>query len=68
MKFKIPTVAKAMAMDRAKDMAFHTRANLLPRALISAGNCARPTVTHAIMRAVTAQRPTPYSSNSPPMM
>ena len=34
---------------------------------ISAGSWTRPTVTHAVRKAVTAKRLTPYPSNSPPM-
>jgi len=67
-KFKTTTVIMAIGMDRIKDIAFLVRANFLPRAAISAGNCTKPTVTHVIMRAVTANRLTPYSSNSPPIM
>lgn len=57
----------AMGIDRIKQIMFLRRANLLPRAVISAGNCTRPTVTHVIIRAVTAKRLTPCLSSSPPI-
>jgi hypothetical protein len=57
----------AIGTDRIKERPLLRRANLLPKATISAGSCTKPTVTQVIMRAVTANKLMPYFNNSPPM-
>jgi len=67
MIFRIATVRMAMGIDMIKHRAFRRSANFFPKATISAGNCTRPTVTHVIMMAVTANKLTPWFNKSPPM-
>ena len=66
--FRRTTVNREITIDRIKDMAFRKTANRLPNAAISAGSCMMPIVTHAVMKAVTANKETPLSRNSPPMI
>ena len=53
-KFQTVTVATAMKIDKIKETLLRTNANRFPRAAISAGNWMKPTVTQAVIRAVTA--------------